>query len=381
MTIAAVIVAAGRGTRAGGDVPKQWQPLLGVPVAAHTLAAFRSHPQVARIVLVVHPDDIETAPWQDQVEVTVVTGGETRSASVLAGLNALDARTSHVLIHDVARPLVTHAVIDHVIEALATGDGAAPALAVTDALWRGEANKVTGTQDRSGLYRAQTPQGFDLAKIITAHRNADANAADDVEIARAAGIDVTIVEGDPANIKITGPDDFARAERLLLERSAPSMDIRVGNGFDVHRFGPGDQVILCGVTIPHTRGLQGHSDADVALHTITDAIYGALSEGDIGRHFPPSDPQWKGAASHIFLTHAVELAATRGFRMSNIDCTLICELPKIGPHAIAMQTELARLTGIEVSRISVKATTTEKLGFAGRGEGIACMATVTLVAP
>ena len=381
MTIAAVIVAAGRGTRAGGDVPKQWQPLLGVPVAARTLAAFRSHPQVARIVLVVHPDDIETAPWQDQVEVTVVTGGETRSASVLAGLNALDARTSHVLIHDVARPLVTHAVIDHVIEALATGDGAAPALAVTDALWRGEANKVTGTQDRSGLYRAQTPQGFDLAKIITAHRNADANAADDVEIARAAGIDVTIVEGDPANIKITGPDDFARAERLLLERSAPSMDIRVGNGFDVHRFGPGDQVILCGVTIPHTRGLQGHSDADVALHTITDAIYGALSEGDIGRHFPPSDPQWKGAASHIFLTHAVELAATRGFRMSNIDCTLICELPKIGPHAIAMQTELARLTGIEVSRISVKATTTEKLGFAGRGEGIACMATVTLVAP
>ncbi len=350
-------------------------------MASHTLAAFTSHPLIDSIVIVVHPDDIATDLWPADTGGAIVAGGETRTASVRAGLAALAGRVDHVLIHDVARPLISHAVIDRVIAALKSSDAAAPAIAVTDALWHGKDNTVVGTQDRTGVYRAQTPQGFDLAKIIAAHETANADAADDVEIARLAGITVTIVEGDPANVKITGPEDFNRAERLLQERSETPMDIRVGNGFDVHRFGSGDHVILCGVTIPHSRGLQGHSDADVGLHTITDAIYGALSEGDIGRHFPPTDPQWKGAASGTFLTHAADLAASRGFRISNIDCTLICEFPKIAPHAADMQKEVARITNTEPSRISVKATTTEKLGFPGRGEGIACMATVTLIAP
>ncbi|WP_299753865.1 bifunctional 2-C-methyl-D-erythritol 4-phosphate cytidylyltransferase/2-C-methyl-D-erythritol 2,4-cyclodiphosphate synthase [uncultured Boseongicola sp.] len=381
MSVGAVIVAAGRGTRAGGGLPKQWRPLAGATVASHTLAAFTSHPLIDSIVIVVHPDDIATDLWPADTGGAIVAGGETRTASVRAGLAALAGRVDHVLIHDVARPLISHAVIDRVIAALKSSDAAAPAIAVTDALWHGKDNTVVGTQDRTGVYRAQTPQGFDLAKIIAAHETANADAADDVEIARLAGITVTIVEGDPANVKITGPEDFNRAERLLQERSETPMDIRVGNGFDVHRFGSGDHVILCGVTIPHSRGLQGHSDADVGLHTITDAIYGALSEGDIGRHFPPTDPQWKGAASGTFLTHAADLAASRGFRISNIDCTLICEFPKIAPHAADMQKEVARITNTEPSRISVKATTSEKLGFPGRGEGIACMATVTLIAP
>lgn len=230
--------------------------------------------------------------------------------------------------------------------------------------------------DRAGLWRAQTPQGFDLKAILAAHEAFDGDPADDVEVARAAGLDVTIVTGDEANLKITGPDDFARAETVL---KGPSMDIRVGNGFDVHRFGEGTQVWLCGVPIPHERGLQGHSDADVGLHTVTDAIYGALAQGDIGTHFPPSDPQWKGAESHIFLSHAVELAAEMGFSLSNADLTFLCERPKIGPHAPQMRARLAELLRIETDRVSVKATTTERLGFTGREEGIAAMATVTLV--
>ncbi|MBT8460393.1 MAG: bifunctional 2-C-methyl-D-erythritol 4-phosphate cytidylyltransferase/2-C-methyl-D-erythritol 2,4-cyclodiphosphate synthase [Boseongicola sp.] len=380
MTVGAVIVAAGRGTRAGGGLPKQWRKLGSGTVASHTLSAFASHPRVERLVLVLNEDDIATSLWPTEPATDVVTGGDTRSASVRAGLAALEGTVDHVLIHDVARPLITHAVIDRVLEALENQEAAAPAVAVTDALWHGENATVIGTQDRSGLYRAQTPQGFDLAKIIAAHNAVDKDAADDVEVARLAGLKVTIVEGDPDNLKITGPDDFDRAERLLNERSPHTMDIRVGNGFDVHRFGPGDHVILCGVNIPHTRGLQGHSDADVGLHTITDAIYGALSEGDIGRHFPPSDPQWKGVASEIFLKHAADLAVSRGFKISNIDCTLVCEFPKIGPHATAMQSEVARITKTDEDRVSVKATTSEQLGFAGRGEGSACMATVTLIA-
>ncbi|NNJ66887.1 MAG: 2-C-methyl-D-erythritol 2,4-cyclodiphosphate synthase, partial [Boseongicola sp.] len=260
-------------------------------------------------------------------------------------------------------------------------DAAAPGLPITDALWSSEGEgfrQVNATVERANLYRAQTPQAFRFSAILNAHRTHEGLALDDVEVARAAGMAVQIGPGHPDNIKITTPADFARAERILKERQL--MDIRVGNGFDVHRFGAGDHVILCGVKIPHTRGLQGHSDADVGLHTVTDAIYGALSEGDIGRHFPPSDPQWKGAASEIFLTHAANLAASRGFVISNIDCTLICEFPKIGPHAAAMQTEVARITKTDESRISVKATTSEQLGFTGRGEGIACMATVTLIA-
>jgi 2-C-methyl-D-erythritol 4-phosphate cytidylyltransferase/2-C-methyl-D-erythritol 2,4-cyclodiphosphate synthase len=253
-------------------------------------------------------------------------------------------------------------------------------LAVTDALWRGSGGLVAGTQPRDGLYRAQTPQGFHYQALVAAHAAHPGGAADDVEVARAAGLRVVITPGHEDNLKITTPEDFARAERIL-QKQGLGMDIRLGNGYDVHRFGDGDHVMLCGVRVPHGRGLVGHSDADVGMHAVTDAIYGALAMGDIGRHFPPSDPQWKGAASHIFLRHAVGLAAEHGFRISNIDCTLVCEYPKIGPHAAAMQAEMAAIMGLEGSRVSVKATTSERLGFTGREEGIAALATATLVKP
>jgi len=371
---AALIVAAGRGTRVGGAVPKQWRPLSGQTVAAHALGAFARHSQIDHLVLVVHPDDRPSQPWPGDTGAQIVTGAATRQGSVLAGLTAIEGQFDRVLIHDAARPCVSAQVISSVLAALDTAPAAAPALAVVDALWQGDGTHVAGTRDRSGLYRAQTPQGFDLAAILAAHRRFDAEAADDVEIARHAGLPVTIVPGDEDNLKITRAADFARAERILGHR----MDMRLGNGYDVHRFGPGDHVVLCGVTIPFERGLQGHSDADVGMHAVSDAIYGALAEGDIGRHFPPTDPQWKGAASAIFLRHAVDLAATRGYEIGNVDCTLVCELPKIGPHAPAMRAEMARLMGIGIDRISVKATTSERLGFTGRGEGIAALATVTL---
>lgn len=374
-TTAAIIVAAGRGTRAGGGVPKQWRALAGRSVAAYTLAAFDAHPRVDHVVLVVHNDDRKTAPWPADTLAEIVTGAESRSGSVLAGLEALEGRFDQVLIHDAARPCVSKAVIDGVLDALEHGSAAAPALPVVDALWRGADGKVAGPEDRAELYRAQTPQGFDLAVILAAHRSDDAGAADDVEIARRAGLPVAITPGDEENLKITQAEDFARAEQILGRH----MDIRLGNGYDVHRFGAGDHVILCGIRVPFDRGLQGHSDADVGMHAVTDAIYGALAEGDIGQHFPPSDPQWKGAASEIFLRHAVDLAADRGYRISNVDCTLVCEVPKIGPHAADMRAEMARLMALDSSRVSVKATTSEKLGFTGRGEGIASLATVTLV--
>jgi 2-C-methyl-D-erythritol 4-phosphate cytidylyltransferase/2-C-methyl-D-erythritol 2,4-cyclodiphosphate synthase len=253
----------------------------------------------------------------------------------------------------------------------------APALPVTDALWTGAEGQVTGTRDRTGLYRAQTPQAFDFKTILAAHQAHAGDAADDVAVARAAGVKVAILDGDEDNLKITHPHDFARAEKILGNQ----MDIRVGSGFDVHRFGPGDHCMLCGVAVPHDRGLQGHSDADVGLHALADAIYGALAQGDIGRHFPPSDPQWKGAESHIFLRHAVALASTLGFKINNIDVTLVCERPKITPHAPAMQAALSEIIGIAPDRISVKATTSERLGFTGREEGIAAQAVVPLVKP
>ncbi|MCW1956034.1 MAG: 2-C-methyl-D-erythritol 2,4-cyclodiphosphate synthase [Roseobacter sp.] len=309
-----------------------------------------------------------------------VSGGATRSASVRAGLAALEGRGfSHVLIHDAARACVSAAVVSGVIEALKSAEAAAPALPVTDALWQGdaEAGRVTGAASRDGLFRAQTPQGFALPAILAAHRAHQGAAEDDVQIARMAGLDVAITLGDEDNLKLTHAQDFARAERILRG----TMDIRLGNGFDVHAFTEGDHVVLCGVTIPHSMALLGHSDADVGMHAITDALYGALAEGDIGRHFPPSDPQWKGAASHIFLAHACDLARSKGYEIGNIDCTLICEQPKIGPHASAMQAELARIMGLGPSRISVKATTSERLGFTGREEGIAALATATLVKP
>jgi len=373
LNTAALIVAAGRGLRAGGDVPKQWQIIARQSVVEHTLSAFENHPGIDRVVLVLHGDDLGRVP---EGRVKVVVGGETRGQSVQAGLAALaGSGCERVLIHDVARPCVSAQVISDVIAALAQGAAAAPALAVTDALWRGIEGQVQGTQDRSGLFRAQTPQGFHYDTIVAAHAAFQGTAADDVEVARAAGIDVAIIPGDEDNLKITTPSDFARAERILRG----NMDIRLGNGFDVHRFGPGDQVWLCGVSVPHGRGLQGHSDADVGMHALTDAIYGALAMGDIGRHFPPSDPQWKGAASHIFLRHAVGLAAEMGYRIGNVDVTLICEFPKVGPHAPAMMAALADVMGVDMGRVSVKATTSEKLGFTGREEGIAAMATATLV--
>lgn len=371
----AIIVAAGRGTRLGGGLPKQWQRLAGMSIAARTVAVFAAAPGVRRVVLVHHPDDVQRAAAVPGVDL-LVPGGASRDASVRAGLEALaESPPDRVLIHDVARPLVSDAVINRVIAALDTAPGAAPALAVTDALWRGDAGRVAGTQDRVGLFRAQTPQGFRFAQILAAHRAHPGGAADDVEVAQAAGLDVAIVEGEEENLKITLPGDIERAE-AILERK---MDIRTGQGFDVHAFCEGDHVTLCGIAIPHDAGLLGHSDADVGMHALTDAIYGALAEGDIGRHFPPSDPQWKGAESHIFLAHAAALAGERGFFISNVDVTLICERPKIGPHAEDMRASLARILGIPLDRVSVKATTTERLGFTGRSEGIAAQAVATLI--
>ncbi|OWY15286.1 bifunctional 2-C-methyl-D-erythritol 4-phosphate cytidylyltransferase/2-C-methyl-D-erythritol 2,4-cyclodiphosphate synthase [Thioclava sp. F34-6] len=373
MSNAIIIVAAGRGTRAGGETPKQWQSLAGQPVLAHTVAAFEG---IGRIVVVLHPEDMARGVALFQGKVALCAGGASRDASVRNALEMLEGSgIEKVLIHDGARPLVSRAVIDGVLEALDSAQAAAPALPVSDALWTGENGQVTGTQDRSGLYRAQTPQGFDFDAILSAHRAHPGGSADDVEVARAAGLSVAITRGSEDNLKITYPEDFARAERLLGDK----MDIRLGHGYDVHAFEPGDHVTLCGVAVPHDKKLKGHSDADVGMHALTDAIYGALAEGDIGRHFPPSDPQWKGAASEIFLDHAVKLAEARGFRLGNADVTLICERPKIGPHAPEMAQVLARIIGIEPGRISVKATTSERLGFTGREEGIAAIATATLI--
>lgn len=369
---AAIVTAAGRGTRAGGE-PKQWRDLAGRSVLARALDAFAGF---GRVVLVVHPDDMARALRDFAGGVTIVTGGDTRAASVMAGLEALQGQATHVLIHDGARPLVSDVVIRGVVDALQAGaPAAAPALPVTDALWRGRDSIVTGTAPRDGLFRAQTPQGFALDQISKAHRLHPDDAADDVELARKAGIPVAITPGSEDNLKITFPADFARAERIL----GAAMDIRLGNGYDVHAFGPGDHVWLCGVRIAHEAGLVGHSDADVGMHALTDAIYGALAEGDIGRHFPPSDPQWKGADSAIFLAHAADLARERGFTFGNADVTLICEAPKIGPHAQAMQARLAQIMHVDPARISVKATTSERLGFTGRREGIAAIATAALM--
>ncbi|KAF0114231.1 MAG: 2-C-methyl-D-erythritol 4-phosphate cytidylyltransferase [Rhodobacteraceae bacterium] len=370
MRTAVIIVAAGRGSRMGGALPKQWQSLAGKPVVAHALAAFAG----MQVLLVIHPDDRGLA---EGIGVPFVDGGATREASVLAGLRALEGSgVEAVLIHDGARPLVSRALIGRLVAALEEQDGAAPALPVTDALWRGVNGRVAGTVDRAGLFRAQTPQAFRFAPILAAHLAHQGGAADDVEVARAAGLDVAIVEGEENNLKLTYPGDFVRAEAILKGRE---MDVRIGNGYDVHAFCEGDHVWLCGVNVPHARGLLGHSDADVGMHALTDAIYGALAEGDIGRHFPPSEPQWKGAASHIFLSHAIGLARERGYRLGNCDVTLVCERPKIGPHALAMQAELARIMEVEAGRVSVKATTSERLGFTGREEGIAALATATLV--
>ena len=361
-------------------MPKQWQLLAGLPVVAHSIRAFAG--LVDKIVLVIHPDDQDRATALG-CDVALVTGGATRDQSVRHALTSLaGSGVTRVLIHDGARPAVTPVLIARVLASLDDAIGAAPALPVSDALWRGASGLVIGTQDRDAIFRAQTPQAFHFDAIFAAHMASTGPAADDVAVARKHGIAVAIVDGCEDNLKLTYPADFARAERILADRmkGRTAMDIRLGNGFDVHAFCPGDHIWLCGVKIAHPRGLLGHSDADVGMHALTDAIYGALAMGDIGRHFPPSDPQWKGAASHIFLAHAMELARDRGFALANADVTLICERPKIGSHAAQMQAELARIMGVDAARISVKATTSEQLGFTGREEGIAALATAALVA-
>ena len=369
--IVALIVAAGQGSRAGGGVAKQWRLVAGRRVAAWTAQAFAAHPAISDCLFVINPSD---APFLDPSQ-RWVAGADSRAGSVLAGLTALAADPpDFVLIHDVARPCVSAQTIEAVIAALQTADGAAPALAVTDALWRTNDQKINGTASRDGLLRAQTPQGFAFSAILQAHQVHPGGAADDVEVACAAGLTVAPVPGDEDNIKITTAADFDRAARILERK----MQVRLGNGYDVHRFGPGDHVMLCGVSVAHDRGLQGHSDADVGMHALTDALYGAMAQGDIGRHFPPSDPQWRGADSAVFLRHAIGLARDLGFELSNADVTLVCEAPKIGPHASAMQARLADIMGVDVGSVSVKATTSERLGFTGRGEGVAALATAAL---
>ncbi|AXC49989.1 2-C-methyl-D-erythritol 2,4-cyclodiphosphate synthase [Paracoccus suum] len=376
MKIAAIITAAGRGLRCGPGAPKQWRNLAGQTVLARAAAAFEG--RAACCIIVLHPDDMAEGVALFAGTAVLVAGGETRSASVRAALEVLEGSdVTHVLIHDGARPLVSPVVIDGVIAALSGGaPAAAPGLPVTDALWRTEGTRIVAATPRDNLARAQTPQGFALDAILAAHRAHPEGAADDVELALRNGLEVTLTPGCEDNLKITWPDDLARAERLL---GGHAMDVRMGNGFDVHALGPGDHVTLCGLRLPHSHGLVGHSDADVGMHALTDAILGALAEGDIGRHFPPSDAQWKGADSAIFLARAAEIAAARGYRLGNADVTLICEAPKIGPHAAAMRSRLAEILGCEPGRISVKATTSERLGFTGRGEGIAAIATATLI--
>ena len=373
MRLGAVIVAAGRGTRAGGDKPKQWQCINGKPVAAWTFERFTQRTDIAEVVLVIHPDDEHYGAEIENLR--CVHGGATRDQSVLAGLQALGADITHVLIHDVARASVPAHVIDGVIAALDHSDAAAPALPVTDALWTGLNGHVSGTQERAHLYRAQTPQGFSLPAILAAHRAHQGGAADDVEVARAAGLDVVITQGDEANLKITTPDDFARAAALL----EPAMDLRLGNGFDVHAFEDGDHVILCGVRIDHDKSLKGHSDADVLCHAIADAILGALGLPDIGYYFPPDDMSIEGICSLDILKKCRALADEHNAEIQNVDSALVAEAPKIMPHLTEMKANISQALGITPEQVGVKATTNETMGFVGRKEGIAAMATTCVV--
>ncbi len=381
MSTIALIVAAGRGQRFGGALPKQYQDLAGRPILAHSLAAFAAHPQVDGVRAVIHPDDRDlydrAAAGLPLLE--PVAGGAERQESVLNGLESLrDRAPAKVLIHDGARPFPPPAVIAAVVDALDTAPGAIPALPVTDTLKRGGGGLIGTTVAREGLWRAQTPQGFRFAEILAAHRAAiGSRLTDDAAVAEAAGLAVALVPGHEENAKVTTPDDLRLAELRL----AAAEEIRVGNGYDVHRFAPGSVVWLCGLAVPHDRGLLGHSDADVGIHALVDAILGALGAGDIGLHFPPSDPRWKGAASHLFLREACRLVAERRGRLVHLDVTLICERPKVGPHREAMRARLAEICALPLDRVSVKATTTEGLGFTGRQEGIAAQATATLGLP
>ena len=373
---AALIVAAGRSVRAGGELPKQYRALGGKPLLRWSAEAFARHPAIGPIhVVVAEGEEARAAAILEGLPVSVGTGGESRQASVKRGLSQLSVHAPrHVLIHDAARPLLSARLIDRVLDGLGEAPGACPALPVVDSLRRGAA-MIEGEVPRDGLWRVQTPQGFDYTLISAAHDAAAMGATDDAEVLRAAGHNVRIVEGDERAMKVTLPQDFETAARLL------DWATMTGSGYDVHRFGAGDHVWLCGVPVAHGQGLVGHSDADVGLHALTDAILGALGDGDIGTHFPPSDPQWRGASSDRFLEHAAKLVSAAGGRILHCDVTLICEAPKIGPHRPAMLGRLAEILKDHSPRLSVKATTTEGLGFTGRREGIAAQALATIRLP
>ncbi len=385
--IAAVIVAAGRGHRAGGDIPKQYRSLAGKPAIRPVLCAFSCHAAIDLIQPVIHPHDegfFVAASGGVRKLLPPAAGGATRQNSVRAGLESLAAHAPDlVLIHDAARPFLSGALINRAVQAAKAHGAAVPGLPVADTVKKiDDAGTVTKTLDRSRLRIVQTPQAFAFALIVAAHRRAAAagrdDFTDDAALAEWAGHQVSMFEGEAANVKLTTTEDFARAEAW---HSAALGDIRTGTGFDVHAFGDGDHVMLGGVRIAHARGVTGHSDADVALHALVDAILGALAEGDIGQHFPPSDPQWRGAASDRFLAFACERVRARGGLIGNLDVTVVCESPRVSPHRDAMRARIAAIAGIAADRVAVKATTSEKLGFAGRGEGIFAMATATVRLP
>jgi len=380
MTLDALLMAAGTGSRFGAPVPKQYLTLLGRPVIRHAAEALLAEGLVRRILPVVGPGEADrVAALLDGLPVLPpVQGGATRADSVRAGLEALAADApSLVLVHDAARPVIPAGTIAALRDALATAPGAIPAQPVTDTLKRGAAGLIRETVPRDGLFRAQTPQAFRFDALLGVHRAGDSSATDDAALLEAAGLPVALVPGAESNIKITWPEDLARVEAHLAASRVP----RMGTGFDVHRLVPGRPLVLCGVTVPSPLGLSGHSDADVGIHALCDAIYGALAEGDIGRWFPPSEAQWKDADSARFLRHAAGRIAARGGMLANADVTLICERPKIAPHAEAMRARIAELLGVGIGAVSVKATTTERLGFAGRGEGIAAQAAAVVLLP
>ena len=381
-TCIALVVAAGRGTRIGGPLPKQYLPLAGEPLLRHTLRALARHPRISGVRAVIHPADhtLYDESARGLGLLPPVPGGAQRQDSVRLGLESLiESAPDTVAIHDGARPFIEEALVDRVLQALEGAPGAIPALPVADTVKRGRDGKIVETVDRSHLWRAQTPQAFRYRAILDAHRAAAGlELSDDAAVAERAGLAVALVAGSEGNFKVTTSEDLARAERALI---AALGDVRTGQGYDVHQLGPGDHVWLCGIKVPHTRSLVGHSDADVGLHAITDAILGALGAGDIGQHFPPSDPQWRGASSDRFLRHAGGLVAARGGRIAHVDVTLVCERPKISPHREAMVARIAEILGLERDRVSVKATTTEKLGFTGREEGIAAQAVATIRLP
>ena len=383
--VAAVVVAAGRGLRAGSDQPKQYRMLGGQPVIRPSLAVLAGHPGISAVQPVIHPDDVRLfeAATAGLALLPPVFGGATRQASVRAGLMALAQRKPDlVLVHDAARPFASPALIARAISAARSG-AAVPVLPVVDTVKAVDAEgAITGTIDRGRLRVVQTPQAFGFELLLEAHRHAEAagrdDFSDDAALAEWAGLKVTTFEGEADNVKLTTAEDFARAEAA---QPAALADIRTGFGFDVHQFADGDHVWLGGVRIAHGRGVTGHSDADVVLHALVDAILGALCEGDIGVHFPPGDPQWRGASSDRFLAFAAERVKARGGRIAHLDATVVCEAPRIGPHRDAMRARIAAIAGIPVARVAVKATTSEKLGFTGRGEGIAAFANATIRLP